>query len=163
MRGQVWHSFLRDDVLHLTLQKRFKKTAIMIGCLFLIFNSWQVHTESDLTYQVTRTSVTWLSPVIRWWTVCPSMVVICWIYAPSSWYRHAWVKLRYNIYKKTHIVQYLICWFLSYNDVFLSQGLQPLWGDCCLMCLQGCETCKEEVRELGDFLEYFLRIIQLQQ
>lgn len=48
-----------------------------------------VHTESNLIYQVTRTSVTWLSPDIRCWTVCPSMVVICWIYALSSWYRHA--------------------------------------------------------------------------
>lgn len=35
-----------------------------------------------------HTSVTWLSPVIRCWTVCPSMVVICWMYALSSWCRH---------------------------------------------------------------------------
>lgn len=127
----------------------------MTGCLFLMFSSWQVHIESDLTYQGTHTSVTWLSPVIRWWTVCPSMVVICWIYVLSSWYRNVWVKLKYNIYKKKHCstldVQYLICWFLSYNDVFLSQGLQPLWGDWCLVCLQGCETCKAEVGEFRDF------------
>ena len=29
---------------------------------------------------------------------------------------------------------------LSYNNVILSQGLQPLWRDHCLMCLQCCCT-----------------------
>lgn len=43
---------------------------------------------------MTHTSVTWLSAVIRCWTVCPSMVVICWMYAPSSCYRHTWVDLQ---------------------------------------------------------------------
>lgn len=70
----------------------------------------------------------------------------------------AWVKLQY-IYKKKHWstldVQYLICWFLSYNDVFLSQGLQPLWGD--LVCLQGCETRKAEVRHFCDFFCFFVQ------
>lgn len=109
MRGQVWHSFLRDDILHLTLQKQFKKTAIMIGSLFLIFNSWQVRIKSDLTCQVAHTSVTWLSPVIRCWTVCPSMVVICWIYALSSWWRHGYMGKVTGLHLQKQTLEHIGC------------------------------------------------------
>lgn len=34
------------------------------------------------------TSATWLSAVIRCWTVWPSNVVICWMYELSPWFMH---------------------------------------------------------------------------
>lgn len=92
MRGQVWHSFLRDDVLHLTRTKAIQNSN-QDWMLISDVQHLQVLIQSDLTKhltsQMTHTSVTWLSPVISCWTVCPSMVVICWMYARSSWHGRA--------------------------------------------------------------------------
>lgn len=85
LRDQARQALLRDDVLNLTCDKEGNEEKYSDDVFIDDVSFLSCTTKCGGICRTALTSVTWLSPVIRCWTVCPSMVVICWMYVPSSW------------------------------------------------------------------------------
>lgn len=77
-----WYTGPKNKINEFRWNNRLKTWWYIYICRHIFIYSiivLQTQTGSGYTVKMPPTSVTWLSPVIRCWTVCPSTVVICWM------------------------------------------------------------------------------------